>query len=678
MGQGTEAIKDKPGFENKFFFRSKDAQILADIHMSKSDLLGGAGQNFENDARAGRILLFFPTHQKDGLEKLRETWSNFGNICGCGMLSQPIEGVCDYLGCEVALYFAYLGLYTKWLVPAAVAGVACFATQMVFGDYDTQGTIVAFAAFTCLWSTLFLEAWKREQITRATNWGTTDCEETEGERPEFVEMLQEEAASEEAGVDLGAKGNRPNKWTNEPEWHYSSTTRRCKYIFTFGIPVLMMLIVCAIVASVFYLRYWLESNDYPGAAAGVVNGILIAIFNQISRFLSVKLTDMEHHRTDTEYSDSMIAESFLFQFVNNYGPFYMVAFIKANSEELGADNYLGYCKCRDFQSVTTGFAAELCVQADLYPVDNPKCVCGEPSCIDELAILLLTVFGVQITIGNAMEFLLPWFMNKLKLAQEEQGMEEGADVPDLTEAEFESKLDPYDKLESFDDYNEMVIQFGFIALFAPAFPLVALMGLCNNIIEIRSDANKLTQVFQRPLARKVEDIGSWELILELMTFIAVATNIGLLWFTSSFGKSYSSLHRVWGFLLSEHVVILVKCALAFAIPDIPEEVAERIKAQEFLTEKALVGTLSEHYNREDDKFFDENLQDNDEYGEKGDEKGAQLFPDEKEEKTESYTDSQDVDNDSDVVGVSAAPDSPEGEDKQLAPSAATPSDLGPG
>ena len=140
-----------------------------------------------------------------------------------------------------------------------------------------------------------------------------------------------------------------------------------------------------------------------------------------------------------------------------------------------------------------------------------------------------------------MEFLLPWFMNKLKLAQEEQGMEEGADVPDLTEAEFESKLDPYDKLESFDDYNEMVIQFGFIALFAPAFPLVALMGLCNNIIEIRSDANKLTQVFQRPLARKVEDIGSWELILELMTFIAVATNIGPPSLCSLFSLSFSSL-----------------------------------------------------------------------------------------------------------------------------------------
>ena len=43
--QGTEAIKDKPGFENKFFFRSKDAQILADRHMCKDERLGGASMD---------------------------------------------------------------------------------------------------------------------------------------------------------------------------------------------------------------------------------------------------------------------------------------------------------------------------------------------------------------------------------------------------------------------------------------------------------------------------------------------------------------------------------------------------------------------------------------------------------------------------------------------------------
>lgn len=81
------------------------------------------------------------------------------------------------------------------------------------------------------------------------------------------------------------------------------------------------------------------------------------------------------------------------------------------------------------------------------------------------------------------------------------------DLPPMTEAEYESKLEQYDHLEGFEDYNEMVfyyplctlgltaglqvIQFGFIALFAPAFPLVSLMGLVNNVIEIRSDSNKL-------------------------------------------------------------------------------------------------------------------------------------------------------------------------------------------
>jgi len=196
------------------------------------------------------------------------------------------------------------------------------------------------------------------------------------------------------------------------------------------------------------------------------------------------------------------------------------------------------------------------------------------------------VFGVQLTVGNAVEFLVPWFMKKLKIEAEEK-LADDDDLPPMTEAEYESKLEQYDHLEGFEDYNEMVIQFGFIALFAPAFPLVSLMGLVNNVIEIRSDSNKLCRVFQRPIARVVEDIGTWEMILDLMTYIAVATNVGLLWFTSEFGSQYTPLTRVWGFLVSEHAFMIVKCAIAYAIPDIPEDVKDRIAAEEVLTKKAL-------------------------------------------------------------------------------------------
>ena len=37
-------------------------------------------------------------------------------------------------------------------------------------------------------------------------------------------------------------------------------------------------------------------------------------------------------------------------------------------------------------------------------------------------------------------------------------------------------------------------KFGFVALFSSAFPLASLCAFLNNILEIRRDANKYTQV----------------------------------------------------------------------------------------------------------------------------------------------------------------------------------------
>lgn len=43
---------------------------------------------------------------------------------------------------------------------------------------------------------------------------------------------------------------------------------------------------------------------------------------------------------------------------------------------------------------------------------------------------------------------------------------------------------------TFDEFNEMAVQFGYLALFAPAFPLAPLFAFINNIFEIRIDAIK--------------------------------------------------------------------------------------------------------------------------------------------------------------------------------------------
>ena len=64
--------------------------------------------------------------------------------------------------------------------------------------------------------------------------------------------------------------------------------------------------------------------------------------------------------------------------------------------------------------------------------------------------------------------------------------------------------------DTFEDYLEMLIQFGYVTLFSSAFPLAALCAFLNNIIEIRSDAFKLCMTLQRPFGQRVESIGIWQ------------------------------------------------------------------------------------------------------------------------------------------------------------------------
>ncbi len=46
--------------------------------------------------------------------------------------------------------------------------------------------------------------------------------------------------------------------------------------------------------------------------------------------------------------------------------------------------------------------------------------------------------------------------------------------------------------------QEMIIQLGYVNLFAAAFPFMAALALLNNLLEIRVDAYKLLKLTKRP------------------------------------------------------------------------------------------------------------------------------------------------------------------------------------
>jgi hypothetical protein len=109
-------------------------------------------------------------------------------------------------------------------------------------------------------------------------------------------------------------------------------------------------------------------------------------------------------------------------------------------------------------------------------------------------------------------------MNKLKSLQEYSSKRSNSDCDHnildtqlndgLSQPEIESIMSKYP--DTFEDFLEMVIQYGLLIFFSPAFPLAALFALINNVFEIRSDAFKMCYLHQRPFGQDVSNIGMWQ------------------------------------------------------------------------------------------------------------------------------------------------------------------------
>jgi anoctamin-10 len=95
----------------------------------------------------------------------------------------------------------------------------------------------------------------------------------------------------------------------------------------------------------------------------------------------------------------------------------------------------------------------------------------------------------------------------------------------ITRKVQEISLDEYD---SFDDYLEMIIQFGYITMFAAAFPLSGVFSLVFNGVEILSDYYKLKNLHRRPLPAIVNGIGSYKEVIDVMSYLCILTNCVLI------------------------------------------------------------------------------------------------------------------------------------------------------
>lgn len=225
----------------------------------------------------------------------------------------------EYFGEKIALYFVFLGHYTTWLILPMLLGLA-IQIDVIYKDNRSSVSVVVFSVFVSLWSIFMLEFWKRKEKTAAMKWGMVGFEDEQKDRPEFTGDKMEVSFID--GKEMA---------------YFPKHQQLLRLTASFVAISCMVALVIACVVGIYMARFAIEKANEGAASpvASLLNAIQIQFCNFVFGAIAEKLTDLENHRTDTQYEDSLIAKLFAFQFVNSFSSFVYIAFIQQSVEGVG-------------------------------------------------------------------------------------------------------------------------------------------------------------------------------------------------------------------------------------------------------------------------------------------------------------------------------------------------------
>lgn len=107
---------------------------------------------------------------------------------------------------------------------------------------------------------------------------------------------------------------------------------------------------------------------------------------------------------------------------------------------------------------------------------------------------------------------------------------------------------------------------------------------------MRISAWRLCQQCRRPEPRAAEDIGTWQTILNIVSFAAVLCNSALIFFTSKLAMNELYSIRIWLFGLLSGILIFIKFVISVYIPDVPVYVDIQLKRNKLFIDKIIYNT----------------------------------------------------------------------------------------
>ncbi|VDP42099.1 unnamed protein product [Schistosoma mattheei] len=502
------------------------------------------------------------TRSHDKMER-RSIWTDHFSTLNVFPNSEKLR---QYFGDSIGFYFVWMKSYCVYLTCPLIAGLFCQVFNLLNGQHfeDKQvslGIHLVYTIFMILWAVICTKLWQREYISCVDRWSGNA----------LIELAANDLAWLFNFIDQRPTFHgtwRQSRVTGLMELHYPAARRRLRYVASGFITLACLLWAIFVNIALLNMEGFIVAEKSPwfhigfvsqfaepdaifdpnangilSYIPGVLHSLMVFVMNQIIfRAIAEHLTEWENHCTNKDYERALIIKRFLFELVDAYGGLIYLGFILA----------------------------------------------------DRLALrsLLLTMFATDSIRRLTLECIIPYIIYRFRAWKEKQSIglikrNHNSEKP-VYQIRVERELCA-DIYESFDDYLEMVLQHGYLVLFAYASPLfITILAILCTFLEIHFDVFKLFWVTQCPKSNLLlREQSIWLLLLGIQAWLSVLTNAGLL---------ISEIHRLEVltdvtastiFLIFEHCLIFIALCIHFLISDTPVTVRDARLARDFARARLL-------------------------------------------------------------------------------------------
>lgn len=544
-----------------------EAERLRIIHhlITSPQNEGGAGitpKKGEWEVVENIFALHDHVYNKQWVKKISSQWM---------LTPQDLDDIRDRLGEKVALYFAFTQSYFTFLAfPAAIG----FFAWAVLGYFS-----MIYAIAASLWCVVFVEYWKHQEEDLAVRWGVRGVGNIDNRRPDF------EPASEIS-----------DPVTGEKLLVFPATERLKRQVLQVPFAMAAVLVLGSLIATCFGIEIFL-SEVYDGPFKSylvflptVLLTTFLPMLTGILTTFASNLTDYENYETESQHERALTSKLFVLNFITSYLPLFLTAFVYVPFGSLIVP-YLDV-----FQLTARPFATS---EKQLKAPRTPAQFTINPSRLRKQVIY----FSVTAQIVNmVMEVVVPYLKRqgflKFKEIQSSRtkkgdGLAPFANAEDpAEEKEFLARVRNEATLATYDvqtDLREMVLQYGYLALFSVIWPLVPVSFLINNWVELRGDAIKIAVESRRPTPERADSIGPWLDALSFLTWLGSITMFALVYLFSNDGvgpDGHPSDIKGWALLLSvffsEHLYLVARWGIHAAISKIDSPGRQQARRNKYL------------------------------------------------------------------------------------------------